>query len=120
MLHKIWRFIRSFFEKGDSTPTKELREEPLYKFKKVEAHLPETLEVETLYVLTEDGVPWEAAMTCPSGCGERLELNLLPDQRPRWRYSITGEGVPSLYPSIDREIGCMAHFFLRNGKVVWV
>jgi hypothetical protein len=87
---------------------------------KVEGKFPAQLAGRKLYVLTEDGVPWQAAMICPCGCQETLELNLLPDERPRWRFSIDAKGRASLSPSVWRKIGCHSHFWLRNGWVVWV
>ena len=120
MLKRIWKTILGFFKKPEvEIPEVSLDLGPQYRFAKCEGHLPEQLEAETLYVLTEDGVPWEAAMICPSGCGERLQLNLLPDQRPRWRYSVTKDGIPSLHPSVNRKIGCRAHFILRQGRIIW-
>lgn len=119
MFHLIWRFVSGLFTERADTPIPIVDKGPLYKFKMAEGEMPETLKSEVLYVLTEDQVPWEAAMICPCGCGARLELNLLPDERPRWRYSVSNTGVPSLYPSVDRKVGCRSHFFLRHGRIIW-
>lgn len=121
MWRKIWNFIKSFFvtqpDVWDAPPL-ERDEGPKYGFVMTEGQLPETLEKEKLYILTEDGVSWEAAMICPCGCGTRLEMNLLPDERPRWRYSVR-KGLPSLHPSVNRKIGCRSHFILRQGRIIW-
>jgi hypothetical protein len=86
----------------------------------VEGEFPSTLSAKTLYVLTEDGLPWQAAMICPCGCGEVLDLNLLPDERPCWQFEADKHGIATLHPSIWRKIGCKSHFWLRDGEIVWV
>ena len=35
---------------------------------------PERPQARTLYVVTEDGAPWSAAMLCPCGCGEMARI----------------------------------------------
>lgn len=91
----------------------------LYRLVQVEGAMPERLRLRTLYILTEDRQPWVASMICPCGCGETLEMNLLTDERPCWRYSVDGKGHPSLEPSVWRKIGCRSHFFLRHGRIEW-
>ena len=86
----------------------------------VEGAFPPKLQPRTLYVLTEDGLPWQAALICPCGCRKTLELNLLPDEHPRWRASTAHRGRSTLFPSVDRMVGCRSHFWLRNGRIVWV
>lgn len=84
-----------------------------------EGMLPSNLKERTLYVVTEDGVPWQAALICPCGCGENLDLNLLTDERPCWRVSVGPDGAASLAPSVWRTEGCRSHFFVREGEIVW-
>ena len=90
-----------------------------YRMLKVEGSSPAKPIPRMLYILTEDGAPWFASMLCPCGCGTMIELNLLPDERPCWRYSVDSAGRPSLEPSVWRKIGCQSHFFLRRGQIVW-
>jgi hypothetical protein len=91
----------------------------LYRLALAEGAMPERLRPRTLYILTEDREPWVASMICPCGCGETLEMNLLTDERPCWRYSVDAKGHPSLEPSVWRKIGCRSHFFLRHGRIEW-
>src|SRR5260370_15233170 len=49
---------------------------------------------------------------CPCGCGDLLRINLSPLIHPCWRLRISKKGKLSVYPSIDRDSGCGAHFFL--------
>lgn len=91
-----------------------------YNFEIVEGKFPKKILPRTLYVLTEDGMPWQAALMCPCGCRATLDLNLLPDERPQWSYSVNQRGAPSLNPSVNRHVGCKSHFFLRGGHIIWV
>ncbi|WP_374947409.1 DUF6527 family protein [Agreia sp.] len=72
----------------------------------------------TLVVAREGGTSWIAGMTCPCGCGRRLEMMLLPEVRPRWQVAEHRRG-PSLYPSVWASGGCRSHFWLRRGEVHW-
>lgn len=85
----------------------------------VEGSMPERLRPHTLYILTEESQAWIASMLCPCGCRETLEMNMLTDERPCWRYSVDSDGYPSLLPSVWRKIGCRSHFFLRRGRIEW-
>ncbi|WP_306609890.1 DUF6527 family protein [Paracoccus yibinensis] len=58
-------------------------------------------------------------MRCPCGCGERLQLSLARERRPRWRLEVDHLGRPTLAPSVRMQDGCRAHFHLRSGKVEW-
>jgi hypothetical protein len=82
--------------------------------------LPSLFAPQTVYVLLEDSEVWQASMLCPCGCGEILEMNLLPDDKPVWEISVDKSHTVSLKPSIWRNVGCRSHFFLRQGKIVWV
>lgn len=86
----------------------------------VEGDTPNTLPQCGLVLHTEGGEPWSAVMLCPCGCGQRVELPLLPQVKPRWILEVDAQGLPTLRPSIWLTGGCMSHFFLRKGKVIWV
>ncbi len=73
----------------------------------------------TLYILNEDGDPWQASMICPCGCGAVLEMNLIADEKAVWRAKIEKDGTGTLHPSVWRQVGCRSHFFIRNGKIRW-
>lgn len=80
--------------------------------------VPETVAPHTVVAVGEGGHLWYAVFACPCGCGELVQLSLLPDERPRWRLTVDGT-VPTLSPSIWRRRGCRSHFFLQDGVVVW-
>jgi hypothetical protein len=80
---------------------------------------PSRLDGKKIYVVGENGHQWHVVMLCPCGCRESIYLNLLPDERPRWKLSMNKDGTPSLHPSIWRTVGCRSHFFLRRGEIEW-
>lgn len=90
---------------------------PRFRIIEVEDDFPEVMESRTLYVLSEDGDTWAAAMVCPCGCHRVLHLNLFADQRPCWHLKREGGG--SLSPSVWRQNNCGAHFWFRGGRVYW-
>lgn len=81
--------------------------------------LPDRLAEKTLYIAGEGPHLWYVAMICPCGCGEVLQMSLLKDARPRWSVMVDSESVPSLSPSVWRQVGCKSHFFLIRGRIQW-
>lgn len=81
--------------------------------------MPDELLPRELYVVGAAHAPWCVALACPCGCGELIQLSLLENDSPRWTLSVF-KRQPTLSPSIWRTEGCEAHFFLRNGVVIWV
>ena len=81
--------------------------------------LPETLVAKRLYAVSEGGQCWLAALSCPCGCGDTIQLPMIEGQRPRWTLTATTFRFPTLAPSIDRTAGCRSHFWLRRGKIEW-
>ena len=100
----LWSGLRAWFE-------------PRYHAQAVE-DVPDTLRDHTLYLVGE-GCPWQAAMQCPCGCGAVIQLSLLPNDHPRWRATLDRRARPTLTPSVWRTTGCRAHFFLRDGRILW-
>lgn len=80
---------------------------------------PDIPKRRTLYVIGEGATDWIAVMRCPCGCGETLELNLVPPARPRWTVDSNADGTASLAPSVWRQVGCGSHFWLKEGRVRW-
>jgi|SRR5579862_198500 len=80
---------------------------------------PDSLKTWTVYVAGEDGHLWAAALVCPCGCGETVELNLLKQVRPCWSVEEHPDGSITLMPSVWRQKGCRSHFFVRHGHIDW-
>lgn len=60
------------------------------------ADIPETLSPREIYLVGENGFLWNAAMLCPCGCGESMQLSCLPDARLRWTVTRHPDSTISL------------------------
>ena len=89
-----------------------------YRYEHVD-DFPDSLEGSKVYVAGEGENLWAAAMICPCGCGETIELNLLKDARPRWSAEKHSDGSVSLKPSVWRQKGCRSHFVVSHGRINW-
>ena len=62
-----------------------------------------------------------ASFQCPCGCKEHIHLKVDPDEgHPRWALNVDDNGLVSLSPSIHWVCGCRSHFFITNGRILWV
>lgn len=76
--------------------------------------IPTDIEQGKLYVSRECKV---AIHLCACGCGEKV---VTPIDEQGWRFS-DNKGKASLSPSIGNfEFPCKSHYFVRDGKIVWV
>ena len=91
---------------------------PRIRYERVD-EFPELLESGTLYVAGEEPHIWAAAMLCPCGCGDVIELNLLKEASPCWSIRQRSDGSVTLMPSIWRTKGCRSHFLIRNSRIDW-
>jgi hypothetical protein len=94
------------------------RKARLFRFARVD-EFPDSLESSTVYLAGEGEHLWAAAMICPCGCGEIIELNLLKQVRPCWSVKQHPDGLVSLTPSVWCQKGCRSHFFVRHGRIDW-
>jgi hypothetical protein len=92
---------------------------PPYRTLFVQEQLPGTLKPRTLYIVEEDGFQEQAAMICPCGCKRVLHMNLIPDERPCWKFTDQNDGTATLHPSVWRKKDCGSHFWFRDGRVIW-
>jgi len=81
--------------------------------------LPEKIQDKTIFIVGEVDNPWLLAFNCPCGCNSLIQLNLLKDVYPGWRYMINKKKKINIFPSIWRTVGCKSHFNVRNSKVIW-
>lgn len=94
------------------------RSDAPYALRKV-AEVPTAAAPRTLYIVGESRCPWFAVLCCPCGCGALVQLPLLHNLTPQWRFSLHCTGTFSLEPSIRRTTGCRSHFFLHRAHIVW-
>lgn len=62
---------------------------------------------------------WLLMFRCPCGCGDVIQLSLLEKSKQSWKIEIENDKQFSIYPSIDRIVGCKSHFFIKKNKVEW-
>jgi hypothetical protein len=106
---RFWAWLCSWYRRAEKPLGTVLAEE-----------LPDKLDRNVVYVLGEGKHRWFVALTCPCGCGNTLQVSLLPDSKPRWRLiEHADDGTVTVEPSIWREVGCRSHFFLRRGRIQW-
>lgn len=82
--------------------------------------LPSKLPWRNLVLLRDAGDDWSVGMRCPCGCGQAIELALIPEAKPRWKLHAEPGTPPTLTPSVWLREGCRSHFFVRRGRVEWV
>jgi hypothetical protein len=81
--------------------------------------LPDVFEINTIYVIGEGRHYWCITMLCPCGCRAIIQLNLLPQVRPRWSFFHHRNTSITIEPSIWRNKGCKSHFYVRKGRIIW-
>lgn len=70
------------------------------------------------FVIVAQKPKW-ALFKCPCRCGDVVTLSLQQVHLPHWRLTRTLSGHPTLYPSIWRNKGCLSHFWVHDGRVLW-
>src|ERR1035437_8988242 len=87
-----------------------------YKFIYVD-ELPINVNDQTIYIVGDSKQPWLLAFKCPCGCKNLIQLNMLKNADPCWKYKITKKNKITISPSIWRTNGCKSHFFIRKSKI---
>jgi hypothetical protein len=82
--------------------------------------LPAKMPRRDLVLLTEGKEPWSVGMRCPCGCGDTIELALFEEADTRWKLRVDKRGRPTLYPSVWKRDGCKSHYFVFEGRIIWV
>jgi len=77
--------------------------------------LPDTLKPQRLYLIG-GGVSWSAALLCPSGCGEVIQLSLLHDDTPSWRIHLDGDKLATLHPRCGAQKAVVHIFSFVTGQ----
>lgn len=73
----------------------------------------------TFYVVTRKGSQRWALFSCPCGCKAVVTLSLQTIHRPNWKVRSSDERRPTLRPSVWRDVGCLSHFFVNDGRIYW-
>ncbi len=80
---------------------------------------PELISCDNFVLAREDGEDWAIAFLCPCGCKDRLELVLIPEVKPHWVLKLDNADHPTLHPSVWRKTDCGAHFWVKEGRIIW-
>lgn len=79
----------------------------------------EDVEENTFYIVCPMSRPKWTLFLCPCGCNSVITLSLQHAHRPHWSLRQSANNRPILYPSVWRDIGCMSHFWINDGRVFW-
>lgn len=82
--------------------------------------LPEHVDEKAIYIVGDKEHPWLIAFNCPCGCNNVIQLNLLKDADPCWKFKVTKKKKINISPSVWRNTGCKSHFFVHKSKIDWV
>ena len=119
-LSSLWKKTRKAAVAGAKKLREKLPRKKQKRYQSVRAdEMPDSLKPFTVYLCGEGQYLWAAAMICPCGCKEVIQLNLLKEVRPRWTVQQDKDGSVSLMPSVWRQKGCRSHFFVRHGMIEW-
>jgi hypothetical protein len=81
--------------------------------------VPEKLPPRSVIAIGSEDYPKWAVFDCPCGRGHRIMLSLSSGSSRRWH--LEAMKPITLAPSIDSwHAGVRCHYFIRNGKVLWV
>lgn len=109
--------MKNWFLKIISKLTKKFEKE--YKLFYVE-DFPENVKNKAIYIVGSEKYPWLIVFNCPCGCNNLIQLNLLKDAIPCWRFQISKTKKVTIFPSIWRKKDCKSHFFIRKSKIDWI
>lgn len=117
---RIWKviikFVYSIFKPKKGIEIEKIASQFSYKYVDV---LPLIVESDIIYITGEYNFFWMLGFQCPCGCQSTINLNLLEETFPCWKYSIQNNSLITLSPSIRRVNGCESHFFIQKSLVVW-
>lgn len=122
VLITFWRWLGNLFHPRLSKAPSERAEIPnqiddAFRYVIVD-DVPSVFQDKCVYILNEGYVDEAIYFVCPCGCNAVIELNLLEDSKPLWKYAIDN-GRITISPSVWRRIECKSHFFIRSGKIQW-
>ncbi len=79
----------------------------------------EDVEKNIFYFVFSNNKPKWALFLCPCGCKDIVTLPLQNSHDPYWMLKHSRDSRPTLYPSVWRDVGCMSHFWVADGRVYW-
>jgi Family of unknown function (DUF6527) len=77
------------------------------------------VQEKSLYFVSFKQRPKWALFQCPCGCKSIITLSLQKAHEPHWVLKNSRARRPSLNPSVWRDVGCLSHFWIDDGRVYW-
>lgn len=78
-----------------------------------------TLQSGIFYRVLRNRRPKWALFLCPCGCGSVITLSLQLAHKPHWKVAKSDGKRPTMWPSVWRDVGCLSHFWIEDGRVYW-
>lgn len=72
-----------------------------------------------VYHIGDEDWKWLLMFNCPCGCGDVIHLSLLEKSVQKWKLKQEDNNIFSIYPSVNRQVGCRSHFFITDNEVKW-
>lgn len=120
-IDRFLRWLRG--PQGDFESWIERQPKPVVRFDHIEeVGFPpanDAVKKNHFYLVAREGKQRWALFSCPCGCKAVVTLSLQAVHRPRWTVRASGARRPTLRPSVWRDVGCMSHFFVHDGRVYW-
>lgn len=79
----------------------------------------EAVQPDVFYRVMRNKRPKWALLACPCGCRSVITLSLQRAHWPHWTVRASKERRPSMRPSVWRDIGCLSHFWVEDGRIYW-
>lgn len=106
----IIKYLLSIFDRSSK--------ETIYKVYRV-PEIPINVKGDAIYLIGNANEIWEAAMKCPCGCGDVIQINFDKTAKHHWFITSVKKSKISIKPSIWRTEHCMSHFSIRESRVHW-
>ena len=74
---------------------------------------------DALYFVSFKRRPKWVLFQCPCGCKSIVTISLQRVHRPHWVLKNSRSRRPTLQPSVWRDVGCLSHFWINDGRVFW-
>lgn len=91
---------------------------PVYRAERVTV-IGDRVPPGVIQVEGDDECAWAVGMACPCGCGDVVNLSLVPGREANWRLTLHRDGTVSLFPSVWRTVGCRSHYWIRRSRLIW-
>src|SRR6266699_5220802 len=79
----------------------------------------EDVQENTFYFVSFNQRPKWVLFQCPCGCKSIVTLSLQRVHKPHWVLRKSRASRPTLQPSVWRDVGCLSHFWVNDGRVYW-